>query len=109
MKKVIFIPVILILAAIVLPNLARAVNSDQIYDGHERSVGGDYHRISVYSVTSQKDSTSFAARSAVYYPMDRTVEINGSHYDVQSNSDYGTSAPSKHFRYTVGSYYTNLD
>lgn len=77
-------------------------------------VPGDYQNITVYKISktsSENDSTaSYTSRSALYYPMEGTVVIGGSHYGIESNHNYNENKePSSGFRYIVGSYYTNLD
>lgn len=78
------------------------------------AVPGDYQKITIYKLSktsSENDSTaSYTSRSALYYPMDGTVVIGGSHYGIESNPLYDESKESSsNFRYIVGSYYTNLD
>lgn len=73
-------------------------------------ISEDCQNISVYEMKMEEDSVTFSSRSALYYPMDGTVIIDGGYYDVESNSDYDKcKEPSSEFRYQVGNYYTNLD
>lgn len=74
-------------------------------------VPGDYQNITVYKMSSKNDSTaSYSSRSALYYPMNGTVVIGGSHYGIESNPNYNENKESSsEFRYIVGNYYTNLD
>lgn len=74
-------------------------------------VPGDYQNITVYKISSENDSTaSYSSRSALYYPMDGTVVIGDSHYEIKSNPNFNEKKESSsEFRYKVGNYYTNLD
>lgn len=95
---------------LLLPSFVTAA----VYASTNEKNKGDYHNITVYKLTeksSEKDSiASYIARSALYNPMDGTVVICGSHYDILSNPSYNISNElSSDFRYIVGNYYTNLD
>lgn len=71
---------------------------------------GDFQRISVYSAVFANDSVSYSARSAIYDPINGTVNINGSQYEIEPNDvnvDGDDSSPAFSFR--AGEYYTNLD
>ena len=108
MKKLIYLS--LLLFAFVTATLYAYTDDKMLNNG----VPGDYQNIVVYKISktsSENDSTaSYTSRSALYYPVDGTVVIEGSLYGIESNPNYNESKdPSSDFRYIVGSYYTNLD
>ena len=108
MKKIIYLT--LLLFAFVTATLYASTN-DRMPNA---VVPGDYQNVTVYKISktsSENDSTaSYTSRSALYYPMDGTVVIGGSYYEVESNPHYNENKePTSDFRYVVGSYYTNLD
>lgn len=71
---------------------------------------GDYQNISVYEVSINNDSTArYIPISALYYPMEEKVIIEGVHYEIASNPDYNGNELTSIFLFIVGCYYTNLD
>lgn len=107
MKKLIYLSLILLSF---VTTIVFASTSERIPNN---SIPGDYMGITVYKLSqiSAEDSTaSYTSRSALYYPMDGTVVIGGSNYEIESNPNYNQSKePSSDFRYIVGNYFTNLD
>lgn len=109
MKKSLYIILLTIASCMVLSSsyTNASSNSRMLENG---AIQEDYQKISVYKMKMEEDSVTFSSRSALYYPMDGSVIIDGAYYGVESNSDYNKcKEPSSEFRYQVGSYYTNLD
>lgn len=110
MKKIIYLTFLLFVFVTVTITLYASTNDRM----PNNVIPGDYQKVTVYKISktsSENDSTaSYTSRSALYYPMDGTVVIGGSHYGVESNPYYNENKePTSDFRYIVGSYYTNLD
>ncbi len=108
MKKRIYTPLFSLFCCVLIAFTAFAGTTGGIPDN---TPPGDYQFISVYELTPKNDTTaSYTSRSAHYYPMDGTVVVGGSSYDIETNPNYNQKKePTADFRYIVGSYYTNLD